>query len=167
MSEKKEYQCFHQTPLCFESCRRYCSSFDGQPGPCPKCGGLLKQTRQTYAVATRRGRKVRDSFIIGSDFGWFCEQCPAVVINSRAVSEMLSHSMPHWDVGNEFLIEGIVDLDAVPEDKRNLPLGDDDNPIPLIPFQASSERASRSPPLTKAERSHRKKLLANARKQRS
>ena len=139
-------------------------SFDGPPGPCPKCSGLLKQTRQTYVVATRRDRKVRDSFILGSDFGWFCEQCPVVVINSRAVRGMLANSMPHWDVGDEFLVEGIVDLDAIPEDKRDVPLGEDDNPIPLIPFRDSNQKASRPPPLTKAERGRRKKLLANVKK---
>jgi hypothetical protein len=142
-------------------------SFDGGPGPCPKCGGLLKQNRQTYCVATRLGRKLRDSFMIGSDFGWFCEQCPVVVLNSRAIREMLSHSMPHWDVGNEFLVEGIVDLDAVPKDKRNVPLGGDDNPIPLVAFQHSDETANHSPALTKAERGRRKKLLASARKRRN
>ena len=42
--------------------------------------------------------------------------------------------MPHWDVGNEYCVEGIVDLDAIPEDKRHLPLGAEGNPIPLIEF---------------------------------
>ena len=95
----------------------------------------------------------------GSDFGWYCDACPVVVINSRQVSEMLGHSMPHWDVGNEFCVEGIVDLDAIPEHKRHLPIGGDDNPVPLIEFQGPSA-APRRQPLNKQERQQRKKLLA-------
>lgn len=38
-------------------------SFEDQPGPCPRCGGSLQQSRQTYLVVTRRGRKITDSFI--------------------------------------------------------------------------------------------------------
>ena len=134
-------------------------SFEGGPGPCPRCGGRLRQSKQTYSVATRRGRKLLDSFIMGSDFGWYCDACPVVVINSRQVSEMLGHSMPHWDVGNEFCVEGLVDLDAIPEHKRHLPIGGAENPMPLIEFQGPGV-APRRQPLNKKERQQRKKLLA-------
>ena len=134
-------------------------SFEDGPGSCPQCGGRLRQSKQTYCVATRCGRKRLDSFIMGSDFGWYCEACPVVVINSREVSKLLGHSMPHWNVGNEFSVEGIVDLDAIPEHKRHLPIGAADNPIPLIEFQGPSAPAGRRP-LNKKQRQQRKKLLA-------
>jgi len=108
--------------------------FERHPGPCPRCGGSLQQSRQTYLVDTWRGKELADSFIIDGDIGWFCTRCPTVVINPEEVSEFLMHHLPHWDVGEEFTIAGIVDLDAVPEEKRDLPLGDDDNPIPLVEF---------------------------------
>jgi len=113
---------------------RIYKSFEDHPGPCPRCGGSLQQSLQTYLVVTRRGSKITDSFIVGSDFGWFCTCCPTVVIDPADVSEMLKHSLPHWDVGNEFALAGIIDLNAVPEEKRHLPLGDDDNPLPLVEF---------------------------------
>ena len=47
---------------------------------------------------------------------------------------MLGFSRPDWDAGEEFAVMGIVDLDAVPAEKRHLPLGEDDNPIHLIEF---------------------------------
>jgi len=108
--------------------------FKGEPGPCPRCGGPLQQSPQTYMIATRRGRQITDSFITGGDMGWFCTRCPTVVINPEELSDMLQHGLPHWDVGNEFAVLGIVDLDAIPEEKQHLPLGDDDNPIPLVEF---------------------------------
>ena len=134
-------------------------SFEGGAGPCPQCGGRLRQSRQTYSVATRRGRKLLDSFVMGSDFGWYCEACPVVVINSREVSKLLGQSMPHWDVGNEFSVDGIVDLDAIPEHERHLPIGGADNPMPLIEFQGPSAPPGRRP-LNKKQRQQRKKLLA-------
>ncbi len=57
-----------------------------------------------------------------------------MVINPEQLSDMLQHGLPHWDVGNEFTVLGVIDLDAIPEEKRHLPLGDDDNPIPLVRF---------------------------------
>ena len=85
-------------------------------------------------VATRRGRTATDSFMMGSDFGWFCGACPTVVINPQEVAKFLSFGKPDWDTGSEFAVMGVIDLDAVPPDKANLPLGDDDNPIPLVQF---------------------------------
>ena len=133
-------------------------SFEHVPGPCPRCGGRLRQSKQTYYVATRRGRKLLDSFIMSSDFGWYCDDCPVVVINSHQIGELLGHSMAHWDVGNEFCVEGLVDLDAIPEDKRHLPIGGAENPIPLIEFQGPGAAPPRQP-LNKKERQQRKKLL--------
>jgi len=94
--------------------------------------------------------KVTDSFFMGNDAGWFCACCPTLVINPEEVQEFLSFSLPHWNVGTEFAVEGIVDLDAVPEEKRDLPLGGDDNPIPLVRFTSVSTarepaRATRQP----------------------
>lgn len=108
--------------------------FDREPGPCPRCGGNLQQQHQIYVVATRRGKELTDTFVIGGDFGWYCEACPTVVINPAGVGRMLSFSKPGWDTGEEFTVLGLADLDAVPEEKSHLPLGGDDNPIPLVEF---------------------------------
>lgn len=74
-------------------------NFQGQPGRCPRCNNSpLQQSYQQYLIATRRGKQIADSFIIGSDIGWFCTQCPTVVINPDEVSEFLQHSLLGWDV---------------------------------------------------------------------
>lgn len=116
-------------------------SFGDHPGPCPRCSGPLQQSHQTYMLATRRGRKKADSFVIGNDVGWFCSHCPTVIIDPEDISEFLQHSLPHWDVGNEFVLLGIVDLDAIPEEKRTARLGTDDNPYPLVEFSRVSDEA--------------------------
>lgn len=120
--------------------------FEDQPGPCPRCGGPLQQSKQSYLVVTRHGEEIADSFMIGGDIGWFCTRCPTVVINPEEVTKYLAHRLPHWDVGKEFTLVGIVDLDAVPEEKRDLPLGDDDNPIPLVEFTNISDETVEEAP---------------------
>ncbi|MBL7183063.1 MAG: hypothetical protein ISS50_01295 [Anaerolineae bacterium] len=121
--------------------------FEEQPGPCPRCGGPLQSHRASYLVITKREEEITDNFIIGGgDIGWFCARCPTVVINPDEVSELLMHPLPHWDVGEEFVLAGIIDLDAIPEEKRHLPLGDDDNPIPIVEF-TNIPRDEEPPPL--------------------
>ncbi len=123
--------------------------FEDVPGPCPRCGTGLQQSSQTYLVATRHGRTMADPFIIGSDFGWFCPDCPTVVINPHEVKEYLSFGKPDWDIGPEFGVMGVIDLAAIPPDKANVPLGEDDNPIPLVEFtNVSSEEEAGSKQLS-------------------
>ena len=45
--------------------------FGREPGPCPRCGGELVQQYASYLIATRNQAKRADSFMIGSDAGWF------------------------------------------------------------------------------------------------
>ena len=102
---------------------------------CPRCQARLQPSYQTYAVATREGADIQDSFLMGTDaLGFYCPQCPTVVLVSSVLRGMLSHSLPNWRVGSESLVAGIVDLDAIPEDKRDLPLGSDENPLTVVPF---------------------------------
>jgi hypothetical protein len=117
----------------------------------------LQQSYQHYLIATRRGNKVTDTFMTGNKMGWFCTRCPVVVINPTEVSEFLPYRLSKWDVGNEFAVLGIIDLNAVPQDKRELPLGGDDNPIPLVQFTNLSD-GSAGPPKGEGVR------LASARK---
>ena len=133
-------------------------SFVGRQDSCPQCGGRLRPSTQTYAVSTRRGRKQLDSFVMSSDFGWFCDTCPIVLINSHKVSELLGYSMSHWDVGNKFCVEGIIDLEAIPKDKLNSPIGDADTPMPLVQFQEWGAPTQRKP-LNRQQRQKRKKRL--------
>lgn len=136
-----------QVPSIDPSVSRVCiyQAFEKEPGPCPRCGGALYQQSQVYAIATRRGREMTDTFMISGDFGWYCEDCLTVVINPAGVGEMLSFGKPGWDSGEAFSVLGLVDLSAVPEEKSHLPLGDDDNPIPLVEFSDASGRRGARP----------------------
>lgn len=63
------------------------------------------------------------------------------------------------DTDAEFTVLGLVDLESIPEDKRSLPLGGDDNPIPLVKITNMSEEKSKRRKTTaqKKKRLKRKK----------
>jgi len=120
-------------------------SFKGKPGPCPQCGGVLKQSHQSYMIATQTGGRKADSFIMGGDFGWFCASCPTVVLNKLELDKMLSYSMPGWKIGKEIAVLGILNLDAVPSTKSHLLLGSPGNPVPLVRFSSHASSESGRP----------------------
>ena len=146
-----------QAPPVDPSISRVCiyREFDREPGPCPRCRGVLHQQRQHYVVTTHRGRRVTDTFMMSGDFGWYCEDCLTVVINPAQVAEMLRFSDPSGETGSALAVLGLVDLSLVPKEKRHLPLGNDDNPIPLIEFAKTPGRSQTRP--TRRRESKRRK----------
>lgn len=99
-----------------------------------------------YVVATRNGAGPADDFLLGGTFGSFCLACPTVVVKSSEVRDYLAHTRPDWNVGTQYAVLGMLDLDAIPEDNRHVPLGGDDNPTPLVPFDFA---VAPRPPRTK------------------
>ena len=120
-------------------------SFKGKPGPCAQCGGVLKQSHQSYVIATRNGGREADSFIVSGDFGWFCASCPSVVLNKDELGKMFSYSMPGWKIGKQTAVLGILNLDAVPANKSHLLLGAPGNPMPLVRFSSHAGSESSRP----------------------
>jgi hypothetical protein len=109
-------------------------AFEGEPDPCPRCGRTLIQQYASYLIATGSEGQLADSFTSGSDAGWFCPQCPTIVVNTNVIGKLFGHPLAHWNVGTDFAVLGLVDLDAVPPEKRHLRLGTQDNPFPLVEF---------------------------------
>lgn len=111
---------------------------------CPRCHAGLQSSNQTYVVRTRRGPKDQDSFLIRSDaLGFYCLHCPTVVLVLSEVRNKLALSLPHWQVGSEFTILGIVDWDAMPEDRSLADVGLEETlNIALVPFASLSQGSS-------------------------
>ncbi len=104
---------------------------------CPRCGEKLEKEYHAYVIVTREG-KDHETFIYAGDEGSFCPNCDTVVLDYEMFATMLSQSQRL----SEFAVMGIVDVDAIPEDKENVPLGSDDNPIPLVKFTNASKRSA-------------------------
>jgi len=104
---------------------------------CPDCHGPLERERHTYMLFTREGHDF-NPFIVRNDNGYFCARCPVIVLDYDAFAESAMAGNPA-SRSFEFTVPGIVDLDAIPKDKKNVPLGEDDNPIPLMKFTNLSD----------------------------
>ncbi len=105
---------------------------------CPNCHGDLESEHHAYMIAIREGREER-YLTVGCNAGSFCQSCPTVVLDQAVIEDLISIDAKGTSL--EYAVMGMVDLDAVPEEKKDIPFGGDDNPIPLIKF----ERAASSP----------------------
>lgn len=108
--------------------------FARHPGPCPQCSGTLEQANLPYMVATRTDNRLDDSFLVSGDFGWYCQACPVVVLNRPQLTKMMAFSKPGGKVIQEFSVLGVFNLDAIPENKRDLPLDSPGMPNVLVKF---------------------------------
>ena len=104
---------------------------------CPVCNSKTQNEYRSYMVAIEEKGK-RDALMMGGKVGFFCPNCPVVVLETETIEEMIASYTQNEDF--RYVVMGIVDMDAVPEDKRAVPLGDDDNPIPLIGVDIVSNR---------------------------
>ena len=80
------------------------------------------------------------------------------------IMEEIVEERPDWRMSSAmaFTVVGIVNMDAVPEDRRHLPLGGEDNPIPLAYFLSEIDMANRGV----SGRHQRKRLSGNQRRRR-
>lgn len=100
---------------------------------CPTCNAKLEKKYHTYLVLSRKGEDY-ESFISGNDAGKFCPNCDIVVLDRNMFAKSVSFATRHSS-SFEFTVVGLVDLDAIPDDKKGTPIGGDDNPIPLVKFK--------------------------------
>jgi hypothetical protein len=111
---------------------------------CPECRGALEQESHAYVLAVREHAEITP-FVIGNDGGHFCGKCPVVVLDHAEFTEFARLGMPQA-TDAKFVVLGLVDFDSIPKEKRNRPIGEDDNPIPLVKFTnldgATSRRAT-------------------------
>jgi hypothetical protein len=109
---------------------------------CPLCHSRLESEYHTYLMAVR-SKGGQESFMTGNKYGAFCSQCPVVVLDKDGFAKTVAETAGMAGLGRsqsgQFAVLGIVDFDAVPEEKAHLPLGDDDNPIPLVAFIRTAE----------------------------
>jgi len=99
---------------------------------CPDCQAALIPQQHSYLMVLRHGESM-DSQIVGSVGGHFCPACPVVVLERARFDEYAATSRAAG-TASDYVVLGLVDLSAVPEDKSRLPFDEVDNPLPLIMF---------------------------------
>ena len=105
---------------------------------CPRCGVALEQKHQAYVVLIKHHNEIEPT-ICGTDGGYFCVSCPSIVLDRGKFEQILQLGAE----GNRcsYMIPGLVDMDAIPPEKRHMDLGEDDNPIPLVEFKEPRKKS--------------------------
>jgi hypothetical protein len=113
---------------------------------CPLCHTTLEKEYHHYMMAIRSGKETT-SLTTGNDCGAFCPECPIVILDRKRFEQIIEETAerPDWGISGavQYVVLGVVNLDAIPEDKRHLPIGGDDNPIPLVEFLNETDMANR------------------------
>lgn len=121
---------------------------------CPRCGGSVEKKHHSYVLLIKKSNEI-DSLICGTDGGLFCVDCPSVVLLREKFEDMIALS---GEGGNfSYMVPGIIDLEAIPEEKRRMELGSDENPIPLVEFRKVKKKVESKSSKAKQKKSKRKK----------
>jgi len=63
----------------------------------------------------------------------FCIKCPVVVFDSAKIERAATVGIR--GIKNlKYTVSGIIDLDSIPDNKKHIEIGCDENPVPLVPF---------------------------------
>jgi len=119
--------------------RRYYSEDCGLTS-CPECGLSLIEDSCTVIIAAKSDTDEGEfmSNITGSHF---CESCPIVVFDSDKVEQAARLGI-RGDTNLRYLIGGIVNFNAIPQEKRHLEIGIEGNPLPLVQFLPDLNKAT-------------------------
>jgi uncharacterized protein YecA (UPF0149 family) len=99
---------------------------------CPECN-LELIIQNTSIVLNALSKSDAAEFVTNVNGSRFCEKCPVVVFDKSKL-EYAAKSGLYNTENLSFSVSGIVDLEAVPKNKRDKELGTDDNPLPLVAF---------------------------------
>ena len=103
-------------------------------------------------------------YIISNDGGGFCPNCPIVVLDYENFLEGILAAGASQ--GTAFTVVGIVDWETIPEDKRDEPIGEEDNPIPLVEFLNVEKERRGSPKRHSTTRKKRRQSKQSRKKNR-
>jgi len=135
--------------------RMFWSDDVGGKSQCPRCSSMLENEHQVFVLAIRESHDIHAS-IVGNNGGYFCPKCPTIVLDSDTFEEFARLSFDR-EADAEYTVLGLVDLEAIPKDKRSLPIGGRDNPVPLVKFSNPSEMGSERKSRNQRKRKKRSK----------
>ncbi len=111
--------------------RRYYSDEYGLTN-CPECDTELTEEGCTILLAVKSDTD-EGEFMTNLAGSHFCTNCPVVIFDIDKLEQAAKIGI-RSEKNLKYLIVGIVDLKAIPKEKRELEIGTDDNPMPLVHF---------------------------------
>ncbi|MGK0389084.1 MAG: hypothetical protein ACI94Y_001820 [Maribacter sp.] len=118
--------------------RKYIKTID-EIANCPDCDELLAAEKST-AMLYGKSDIDEAEFMSNLSGSHFCHNCPVVVFEKETIEHAIKLGLR---IGEEksfnYDILGLVNLDAVPKEKKSLEFGTEDNPIPIVRFLSDSK----------------------------
>ena len=99
---------------------------------CPECGSGLIEENCTILLCAKSDSD-EGEFMTNLSGSLFCNNCPVVVFDIDTVEQAAKFGIK-GDRNLKYIIAGIIDLDSIPDDKKHLEIGSDENPVPLVHF---------------------------------
>ena len=101
-------------------------------GICPECASILIEEGCAILICVESNSD-RGEFMTSLSGSNFCKSCPVVVFDRDVVEQGVRIAI-RGSKNPRYFIAGIVNLEAIPDNKKHLEIGTDENPIPLIEF---------------------------------
>lgn len=99
---------------------------------CPECGIDLINENCTILISAQ-SETDKGEFMTNMSGSHFCNKCPVVVFDLENIEKAAKLGI-RGDNNLQYSIAGIIDLKSIPDSKKHLELGCDQNPLPLIHF---------------------------------
>jgi hypothetical protein len=99
---------------------------------CPECGSDLIEENCTILLCAKSDSD-EGEFMSNLSGSHFCNKCPVVVFDKEKIEQAATLGVRGAN-NLRYFIGGIIDLDSIPDNKKNLEIGSDKNPVPLIRF---------------------------------
>lgn len=99
---------------------------------CPECGSELIDENCTILLCAKSDSG-EGEFVTNLSGSHFCSKCPVVVFDKDKVEQAAMLGI-RGDNNLRYLVGGIIDLDSIPDNKKHLEIGCEENPVPLVRF---------------------------------
>jgi RNA polymerase subunit RPABC4/transcription elongation factor Spt4 len=99
---------------------------------CPECGSELIAENCSILLHVKSDSD-QGEFMTSLSGSHFCNQCPVVVFDTDKLEQAARLGI-RGDKNISYTIGGIIDLDSIPDNKKHLEIGSDENPVPLVRF---------------------------------
>ena len=111
--------------------RKYYSTESGLQC-CPECGSELLEENCTILLCVKSTSDEAE-LLTNHSGSYFCKKCPVVVFDVDQLEEAAIFGI-RQNHNLRYIICGIVNLDAIPQEKKHLEIGCEENPLPLVQF---------------------------------
>jgi hypothetical protein len=99
---------------------------------CPECGSPLIEEECVILLHSKSDTD-EGNFMTNLSGSHFCKKCPVVVFDADKVEQAAEIGI-RGTYNLSYYVAGIIDMDSIPDHKKHLEIGSDENPVPLVEF---------------------------------